>query len=177
MGHDVGDEKVAPMKSINVKDPGLFRFIMVMVVMLLLILFVIRAYLDNRATIDSVNFEMEQHNFIKTLSLIRVQWLLEGRPATVEYVFFDQSNQVNNSRVFEMSRVGWAGLDGKPQANYCLEFWSAVINVAPNEAAQKMIFEMKYQKEDDILCQICDAKQQDSCIEYSTQSGISGFNL
>jgi len=161
------------MKRLNQLDSGLFRFVIAVFMMLMLIFFINKSYLNNKQTIDSVNFELEQQNFIKTLALVNGQWLLEGRPRSVDFSFHDQDNKLGHSRVFAMSTFGWPSLGVSPDANYCLRLWSAVINVDQAQAAQKIFSTTKFDKDDDIRCKICDVKQQDSCLTYSTKTGIS----
>jgi|GEM_PF-1994565 len=159
--------------KISQLDTGLFRLVIIVLMMLLLVFFINKSYLKNRETIESVNFELEQQNFIKTVALVNGQWLLEGRPRTVTFSFYDQGNKVGRRQNFAMSKFGWPSLPAARQANYCLDLWAAVINVDAAEAKQKIITQINYHKEDDIYCQICDGNQQDVCLTYSTKTGIS----
>ena len=159
--------------KISQLDTGLFRLVIVVLMMLWLVFFINKSYLKNRETIESVNFELEQQNFIKTVALINAQWLLEGRPSTVTFSFYDQGNKAGILREFAMSKFGWPSLLAANKASYCLDLWSVVINVDPAEAEKKILTRINYHKQDDIYCQICDGNQQDVCLTYSTKSGIS----
>ena len=68
--------------------------LMGMLISIILILLLIGGIvgLNNKhsRTIDSVNFEMLQQNFLQTIALIKSQWLLDGRPASLQYKFYDQ---------------------------------------------------------------------------------------
>ena len=171
MGHDVGDEKVMAMTPNN-SSVGLFRLIIVIILMLLIIIFVMKAYFNNKPIVDAVNFEMEQRNFTHTLSLIKAQWLLEGRQSEVEFVFFDQHGEVKNSQIFKVSNLGWPSINNTKQSKYCLALWATVINVEVNEASVRVLTRANHHKNGDIECQICDATSSASCLTYSTLSGI-----
>lgn len=162
-----------PGNYINLEDSGLFRFVIVIVLILLLIFSVIKLYLANQPSVESVNHEMQKQSFINTLSLIRGQWLLEGRPSDLEFSFYDNQDNVINTTKFNMSSLGWASIDDNRQLDYCRLLWAAIINVAPQDTEKNTFISDKSHKNDDNVCRICDGKQRQQCLEYSTTAGIA----
>lgn len=160
------------MIKISNENSELFRLVVLVSLVLLIVMFIIRAYLSNKHTVDSVNFSMQQQNFFQTVSLVRGQWLLEGRPRSVEYIFYNEQGNANKTTTFEVSKSGWPSI-GKPRnSNYCDVLWTTIINTEPENVKNVTIVTVHSKKIDDIVCQICDANEHLRCFEYSAKFGV-----
>ena len=102
------------MVKINSQNNELFRFVVIISLVLLMILFITRAYLSNKPAVDAVEFSMRQHNFSQTVSLIRGQWLLEGRPSSVDYSFYNNQGNVVKQLIFWYQNRDGRRLDYQP---------------------------------------------------------------
>ena len=107
------------MKLVKVQDIRLFEFLIAIVVVLLLILFITKMNLSQKGIIDEVNFEMASQNFNQNASLIRAQWLIEGRPKELTFSFFVDRNTISNTRLFKLSNLGWPSI-GHNNQKMCL---------------------------------------------------------
>lgn len=160
------------MKSVKAQDIRLFEFLIAIVVVLLLIFFITRMNLSQKGVIDEVNFEMAKQNFDHNASLIHAQWLLEGRPSSMDFKFYIDRNTVKNTRLFHLTRRGWPLVD-KQDDSACYNLWFDINNVEASENISHYLSVKKIEKSNDISCQFCDAGDNNTCIEYS---GLSGVN-
>lgn len=154
---------------------SLFEFIVAIIVVLLLILSISRMNLDKKGVIDEVNFEMAKQNFSQNASLIRAQWLLEGRPKTLEFNFYINEETISNSEYFELSPTGWV-LVNIQVINACQLVWFSINNLTEADNIARYIHIKKIEKDNDIRCQFCDAGDNDTCIEYSPHYGIKAMS-
>lgn len=156
------------MKTANVQDLSLFEFIIAIIIVLFLIFAIANMNLNKKSVIDEVNFEMTKQNFSQNISLMRAQWLIEGRPSELSFNFYADREVISNTVIFSMSEQGW------PQTNNaCRVFWIKTNNLDVNEdVAQYVTLDKSVKKTNDIECQFCDAGNNDSCIVYSSHYGM-----
>jgi hypothetical protein len=159
------------IKTPQIQDMSLFEFIVAIIVVLLLILSISRMNIDKKGVIDEVNFEMAKQNFSQNASLIRAQWLLEGRPKTLVFNFYTNEVTISNNEYFELSTKGWP-LINTQAVNACELVWFGVNNLTEADNIERYIQIKKVEKDNDIGCQFCDAGDNDTCIEYSPRYGI-----
>ena len=160
------------MVKINSQNNELFRFVVIISLVLLMILFITRAYLSNKPAVDAVEFSMRKHNFSQTVSLIRGQWLLEGRPSSVDYSFYNNQGNVVKTTNFLVSKSGWPSVGLSTNKDYCDVLWRTIINLEPENVKNVTIVAIQSKKSDDIVCQICDANEHVTCFDYSAKFGI-----
>ena len=163
------------MKLVKVQDIRLFEFLIAIVVVLLLILFITKMNLSQKGVIDEVNFEMASQNFNQNASLIRAQWLIEGRPKELTFSFFVDRNTISNTRLFKLSNLGWPSIDHNNQ-KMCLALWLDINNLDKNENVSHYVSVKKLTKNNDINCKFCDAGGNNSCIEYSERYGVKNVS-
>jgi hypothetical protein len=159
------------MKAAQIENVSLFEFIIAIVVVLLLIFSIATMNLDKKGVIDEVNFEMAKQNFSQNTSLIRAQWLLEGRPKTLTFSFYVNQDIVSNNRQFELSKLGWP-LVNSNEIKACRQVWLSVNNLTDADNIERYVRIKKIEKNNDIGCQFCDASDNDTCIEYSPRYGL-----
>jgi len=121
----------------------------------------------NSQALDALTFELQQQSFLQNVALIKAKWLLERRPRQLDYDFLDEYGSVSDKTLFAMSRSGWPELIDKEIENYCRVLMTKVTNTSLSDEYHQAFVITKLQKEGDILCQFCDAGNQDKCFIYS----------
>jgi len=163
------------MKTLQAQDIGLFELMVAIIIILLLVLSISKMNIDKKSVIDTVSFEMAKQNFSQNTSLIRAQWLMEGRPNTLEFSFYIDQKTVVDSQMFELSNTGWPLLKTNMN-NACRSVWLEVNNLNANDNIEQYVQIKKVKKDNDIGCQFCDAVHNDACIVYSPYSGIKAIS-
>jgi len=159
------------MKIPQAQDIGLFKFIVAIIIVLILIMSIGKMNIDKKSVIDEVSFEMAKQNFSQNTSLIRAQWLMEGRPQALTFDFYIDQDTVISSKLFELSKTGWPLLKNKFN-NACKLVWLEVNNLNESDKIEQYVQIKKVKKDNDIGCQFCDAGRNEACIVYSPYSGI-----
>ncbi|MDP2560860.1 hypothetical protein [Psychrobium sp. 1_MG-2023] len=160
------------MKKVTIESLGLFEFLVAIIVVLLLIMSTVSLQLGQQNTIHQVSFAMNKQNFNQNISLIKTQWLIEGRPKQLDFTFYGAQQEVLNSATFNMSKQGWASINQRHESLFCRELWAKVTNTDAYDNKSKQLVIKKQQKEDDIVCQFCDAENSEECFEYSINHGV-----
>lgn len=152
----------------NIQDLSLFEFIVAIIVVLVLILSIAKMNLDNKNVIDEVNFEMAKQNFGQNIALMRAQWLIEGRPASIAFNFYADRDTISETRDFALSTMGWPKVEQS-----CRALWIKSNNLdASEDLTHYILIKNLSKKMNDIECQFCDAGNDDSCIAYSSHYGM-----
>lgn len=160
------------MSRITIDNLGLFEFLVAVIVVLLLIMSTLKLQLGQQNTIEQVSFAMNKQNFNQNIALIKTQWLIEGRPRRLDFTFYGTQKETLNSAHFLMNKHGWASLEASEPQLFCRELWARVTNTDMHDDASKQLVIKKQQKEDDIVCQFCDAENSEECFEYSINHGV-----
>lgn len=159
------------MAKFQVNDVSLFEFIIATSVVLLLILSIVNMNLGQKNVIDDVSFAMKKQNFEQNISLIRAQWLLEGRPQTFIFNFYSEQNKVSGESTFHLSKKGWP-LILQNDIKSCSNLWHDVNNLSKKDQVEQSLIIKNVEIEGDNSCQFCDAGHSDTCITYSPRYGI-----
>ncbi len=165
------------MAKFKVGDIALFEMLIAVTVIIVLVMATVSMMMGQQSTLDSISFAMSKQNFSKNVAIINSQWLLEGRPVELVFNVFDANKEnnkqavVTQSTVLTMSKAGWPSLTDKQQPNYCKVLWATISNLSIDEDVIKNLIVKKEQKNDDIVCQFCDADINNACLTYSMRYG------
>lgn len=159
------------MTKLQVNDIQLFKFITAVSVVLLLIFSIVNMNLGQKKVIDDVNFSMQKQNFEHNISLIRAQWLLEGRPQTFIFNFYSDQHKISNERTFQLSQKGWPLILQKDSQS-CNNLWHDVNNLNEKSHVEQYLKIKRLNIEGDKSCQFCDVGNSQACITYSSRYGI-----
>jgi len=151
----------------KVKKLNLVGLMISVVLILLLVGAIINLNNKNSQALDALTFELQQQSFLQNVALIKAKWILERRPRQLNYDFLDEYGAMSDQVVFAMSPSGWPELIDKDVENYCKVLMTKVTNTSLTDEYHQAIVSTKLAKEGDIVCQFCDAGNNEKCFIYS----------